>query len=58
MPSRRRFIALLSASAGLAGLASVRPQVKPIVISRNARIMVGFPAGSSPDLVARLLAGI
>jgi tripartite-type tricarboxylate transporter receptor subunit TctC len=56
MPSRRRFIALSSAFAGLAGLASVSASGQADVINRNARIMVGFPAGSSPDLVARLLA--
>jgi tripartite-type tricarboxylate transporter receptor subunit TctC len=56
MPSRRRFIALSSATAGLAGLASVSASGQANVINRNARIMVGFPAGSSPDLVARLLA--
>ena len=56
MPSRRRFIALSSASAGLAGLASVSASGQADVINRNARIdvyrnariMVGFPAGSSP----------
>ena len=56
MPSRRRFIALSSATAGLAGLASISASAQANLISRNARIMVGFPAGSSPDLVARLLA--
>ena len=57
MPSRRRFIALSSASAGLAGVvAPVSASAQANVINRNARIMVGFPAGSSPDLVARLLA--
>ena len=55
MPSRRRFIALSSATAGLAGLASVAAPGQSNIINRNARIMVGFPAGSSPDLVARLL---
>jgi tripartite-type tricarboxylate transporter receptor subunit TctC len=56
MPSRRRFIALSSATAGLAGLASVSASGQANIINRNARIMVGFPAGSSPDVVARLLA--
>ena len=56
MPSRRRFIALSSASAGFAELVSVSAWGQANVINRNARIMVGFPAGSSPDLVARLLA--
>ena len=56
MPGRRRFIALSSTAAGLAGMASVSASGQANVINRKARIMVGFPAGSSPDLVARLLA--
>src|SRR4029453_8123042 len=55
MPSRRRFVALATAAAAPAlGLFPALGQSN--VIGRNARIMVGFPAGSSPDLVARLLA--
>jgi tripartite-type tricarboxylate transporter receptor subunit TctC len=56
MPSRRRFIALSSATTGLAGLAPLSASAQANIINRNARIMVGFPAGSSPDLVGRLLA--
>jgi len=54
MPSRRRFAALASAAtfAGLFAPSSGRADL----ISRPARIMVGFPAGSSPDFVARVLA--
>ena len=54
MPSRRRFTALASAAtfAGLFAPSSGRADL----ISRPARIMVGFPAGSSPDFVARVLA--
>jgi tripartite-type tricarboxylate transporter receptor subunit TctC len=55
MPSRRRFIALAtSAAAPALGFFPARGQTN--VINRNARIMVGFPAGSSPDLVGRLVA--
>jgi len=51
--NRRGFIALSSAAALTAGLPSLG---KANVIDRNARIMVGFPAGASPDFVARVLA--
>ena len=55
MPSRRRFVALATAAAAPAlGFFPAFGQTN--VIGRNARIMVGFPAGSSPDLVARLVA--
>src|ERR1700748_3247951 len=54
MPSRRHFIAL-SSSVALSGLFVPSPSQADLV-SRNARIMVGFPAGSSPDFVSRLLA--
>lgn len=53
MHSRRRFVALSGAASLTAGLPSLS---KANVIERNARIMVGFPAGSSLDFVARLLA--
>lgn len=52
MQSRRRFVALSAAA-----LAAGRPSPGSAdVIGRTARLMVGFPAGSSPDVVARLLA--
>src|SRR5476651_317403 len=54
MPTRRRFTALSSADAfsGFCGPSSGRAGL----VSRPARIMVGFPAGASPDFVARVLA--
>ena len=54
MPSRRGFIALSSATAFSGFLVPSSGQAD--LISRNARLMVGFPAGSSPDFVSRLLA--
>jgi tripartite-type tricarboxylate transporter receptor subunit TctC len=54
MPSRRRFTALSSAAA-FSGL-FVPSSGRADMVNRTARIMVGFPAGSSPDFVARLLA--
>lgn len=55
MPSRRRFVALATAAAAPAlGFCPASAQTN--VIGRTSRIMVGFPAGSSPDLVARLVA--
>jgi tripartite-type tricarboxylate transporter receptor subunit TctC len=56
MPSRRRFVALSSAAAVSAGFAAIPASGQGTVIERNARLVVGFPAGSSPDVVARLLA--
>ena len=53
MLDRRRFVAVSGASVLSAGVPSTS---KANVVDRNARIMVGFPAGSSPDFVARLLA--
>jgi len=52
MHNRRRLIALSAAAfaAGLPGVSGAR------TLDRPARLMVGFPAGSSPDFVARLLA--
>lgn len=52
MHNRRRFMALSAATvaAGVPGVAAARPLDRPV------RLMVGFPAGSSPDFVARLLA--
>ena len=52
MMDRRRFVAL-SAATALSGLPSTS---QARIVDRNVRIMVGFPAGSSPDYVARLLA--
>ena len=54
MQSRRRFTAMASAAAfaGLFAPSSGRAGL----VSRPARIMVGFPAGASPDFVARVLA--
>jgi tripartite-type tricarboxylate transporter receptor subunit TctC len=54
MPSRRRFTALASATtlAGLFTPSSGRADL----VGHTARIMVGFPAGASPDFVARVLA--
>jgi len=54
MQNRRGFTALASAAAfaGLFAPSSGRADL----VSRPARIMVGFPAGASPDFVARVLA--
>ena len=54
MPTRRRFTALSSAAA-FSGF-FVPSSSRADVVSRPARIMVGFPAGASPDFVARVLA--
>ena len=54
MPGRRRFIAL-SSSAAFSGL-FIPCSGRADLVSRTARLMVGFPAGASPDFVARLLA--
>jgi tripartite-type tricarboxylate transporter receptor subunit TctC len=53
MHRRRRFIAMSGSTALATALALPS---KANVIDRNARIMVGFPAGASPDFVARVLA--
>jgi tripartite-type tricarboxylate transporter receptor subunit TctC len=52
MHNRRHFMALSAAALAmeLPGVAEAR------TVDRPARLMVGFPAGSSPDFVARLLA--
>ena len=52
MHNRRHFLALSAAALAmeLPGLGEAR------TLDRPARLMVGFPAGSSPDFVARLLA--
>ena len=54
MPSRRRFTTLSSAAA-FSGL-FVPSSGRADLVSHTARIMVGFPAGSSLDFVARVLA--
>jgi tripartite-type tricarboxylate transporter receptor subunit TctC len=54
MPSRRRFITLSGAAACSELL--VPSSGRADVVSHTARIMVGFPAGSSLDFVARVLA--
>ena len=54
MQSRRRFVTLSSAAA-LAGLV-VPSAGRAELVSRPARIMVGFPAGAAPDFVARVIA--
>ena len=54
MYSRRRFVVL---SAAAAVVAAKTPHVAAArTLDRPARLMVGFPAGSSPDFVARVLA--
>jgi tripartite-type tricarboxylate transporter receptor subunit TctC len=50
MPNRRHFMALSSAAL------LVPTTSHADLVNRNARLMVGFPAGSSTDLVSRLLA--
>jgi tripartite-type tricarboxylate transporter receptor subunit TctC len=52
MPTRRRFVAL-SAAALTAG--TVTPAAYADVVNHTTRLLVGFPAGSSPDVVARVL---
>jgi tripartite-type tricarboxylate transporter receptor subunit TctC len=49
---RRRF---LGASAGLCALGGLASRASAELINRNARLLVGFPAGGSVDTVARLL---
>jgi tripartite-type tricarboxylate transporter receptor subunit TctC len=50
MHNRRRFMALSAVALTLPSASRGR------TLERPARLMVGFPAGSSPDFVARLLA--
>ena len=54
MQSRRRFTAMTSAAAFAGLFAPSSGRAGPV--RRPARIMVGFPAGASPDFVARVLA--
>jgi tripartite-type tricarboxylate transporter receptor subunit TctC len=52
--SRRRFLYLTAGAAALSALPRIaRAQTYP---TRPVRIIVSYPAGSSPDLVARLVA--
>src|SRR5262245_58128075 len=56
MLSRRRF---LTVAAGAGTAAQLPPLARPAVaqtIARPARLIVGFPAGTAPDVVARLIA--
>ena len=51
--SRRTFLHLAAGAAALPTLPSIaRAQAYP---ARPVRIIVGFPAGSAPDVVARLI---
>ena len=50
-PLRRALLAL-----GLATLAGAAASAEPAWPTQTVRLMVGFPAGTSPDLVARTLA--
>ena len=54
MPGRRRFT-LLSSAAAFAGFL-MPSSGRAGLVSRPARLMVGFPAGSAPDFVARTVA--
>ena len=50
---RRQFLRLVAGAVALPAISSIaRAQVYP---SRPVRLIVGFPAGSSPDLLARLM---
>lgn len=48
--NRKNFLALLVAGLGLATSAAAQPAGKPI------RLLVGFPAGTAPDIVGRIVA--
>lgn len=48
--------ALVAGTALLAGLSAVGVQAQATYPNRPVRIIVGFPAGTGPDIVARLLA--
>jgi tripartite-type tricarboxylate transporter receptor subunit TctC len=52
LPDRRRFLHLIAGALGLVGLPA-RAQAYP---SRPVRLLVGVPAGGSPDIQARLIA--
>jgi tripartite-type tricarboxylate transporter receptor subunit TctC len=50
---RRRFLHLAAGAAALPAMPRIaRAQAYP---SRLVRLIVGFPAGSAPDVVARLI---
>ena len=53
--SRRRFVGLSSATLLWVGLAPCPSTGQANILSRSARLMVGFPAGSAPDFIGRLL---
>jgi tripartite-type tricarboxylate transporter receptor subunit TctC len=54
LPERRRFLHLIAGALGLVGLPeTARAQAYP---SRPVRLLVGVPAGGSPDIQARLIA--
>jgi tripartite-type tricarboxylate transporter receptor subunit TctC len=54
LPDRRRFLHLIAGALGLVGLPdTARAQAYP---SRPVRLLVGVPAGGSPDIQARLIA--
>jgi tripartite-type tricarboxylate transporter receptor subunit TctC len=55
MLSRRCFV-ITSASTGLAYVLGGLGTAEAQIIAKNTRLMVGFPAGGSLDVVARLLA--
>jgi len=53
LPHRRQFLHLAASAAALPAVSRIaRAQAYP---SRPVRIVVGFPAGFSPDIVARLV---
>jgi tripartite-type tricarboxylate transporter receptor subunit TctC len=56
MPNRRRFVMVSGAAALSAGLAAIPSPGRANIVNHTTRIAVGFPAGSSLDVVARLLA--
>ena len=50
---RRRFLYLAAGAAAIPAVSRIaRAQAYP---SRPVRIIVGFPAGSGPDIIARLI---
>lgn len=53
MPTRRHFVA--SSAAVLTAGAIAPSSVSANVVNHTSRLLVGFPAGSSPDVVARVL---
>jgi tripartite-type tricarboxylate transporter receptor subunit TctC len=52
LPHRRQFLHLAAGAAALPAVSRIaQAQTYP---SRPVRILVGFPPGSAPDIVARL----